>query len=132
MGNENMKPECKIYPDGRQEWYLNGKLHREDGPAVIYPNGRQEWWLNGKCHREDGPAVIYPDGRQHWYLNGKYHREDGPAIIKSDGRQYWYLNGNDISDDVNDWANERNIDLNNMSEVDKLVLKIEMEIWTKS
>ena len=25
--------------------YLNGKLHREDGPAVIYANGTKEWWL---------------------------------------------------------------------------------------
>lgn len=23
-----------IWPDGTQYWFLNGKLHREDGPAV--------------------------------------------------------------------------------------------------
>ena len=126
-----MKPECKIYSDGTQRWYLNGKRHREDGPAIIYPNGYKEWWLNGKYHREDGPAVIYSDGRQDWYLNGKRHREDGPAIICPDGEQYWYLNDNDISDNVIHWANERNIDLNNMSDMDKLVLKLEMKMWTK-
>lgn len=29
-------------------WRMNGKLHRDDGPAVIYPDGTKEWWLNGK------------------------------------------------------------------------------------
>ena len=29
-------------------WYLNGKRHREDGPAIEYANGYKEWWLNGK------------------------------------------------------------------------------------
>ena len=126
-----MKPECKISPDGSQYWHLNGVLHREDGPAIIYPDGTQYWYLNDKCHREDGPAVIYPDGIQAWYLNGERHREDGPAVIYSNGTQYWYLNGKHITDNVIDWANERNIDLNNMSEVDKMVLKIEMKMWTK-
>ena len=126
-----MKPECKKYPSGTRRWYLHGRLHREDGPAIIYPDGTQAWYLNDELHREDGPAVIYPDGTQAWWLNGKYHREDGPAIIYPDGSQRWYLNDNDITDDVNHWANERNIDLNNMSDMDKLVLKIEMKIWTK-
>jgi hypothetical protein len=61
----------KVYENGDQEWYLNGKLHREDGPAVIWASGRQVWHLNGKLHREDGPAVIWASGRQAWYLNDK-------------------------------------------------------------
>jgi len=28
--------------------------------------------LNGKCHREDGPAIEYVDGTKYWYLN-RYH-----------------------------------------------------------
>ena len=103
-----MKPECKISPDGSQRWYLNDKLHREDGPAIICPDGTQRWYLNGKCHREDGPAIIY-----------------------SDGTQVWYLDDNHITNEVIHWANERNIDLNNMSDMDKLVLKLEMKMWTK-
>ena len=54
--------------------YLNeeGKLHREDGPALIWGNGSsQAWYQNGILHREDGPAIIYADGVQEWYLNGK-------------------------------------------------------------
>ena len=65
------KPECKTYPNGNKSWYLNGKRHREDGPAVEYPNGDKEWYLNGKCHREDGPALEWPDGHKAWWLNNK-------------------------------------------------------------
>ena len=28
----------------------------------VYPNGDKEWWLNGKLHREDGPAIEDADG----------------------------------------------------------------------
>jgi hypothetical protein len=41
----------------RQRWFLNGKLHREDGPAVEWTNGSKSWYLNGNLHREDGPAI---------------------------------------------------------------------------
>ena len=52
----------KVYDNGDKYWYLNGKLHREDGPAVEWSNGSKEWWLNGELHREDGPAVECVDG----------------------------------------------------------------------
>jgi hypothetical protein len=31
---------------------------------------RTEWWFNGKLHREDGPAVEYTDGYKLWFING--------------------------------------------------------------
>lgn len=35
------------------EWWLNGKLHRVDGPAVDRVDGSKEWWLDGeKCTEE--------------------------------------------------------------------------------
>ena len=37
----------KVYKNGDREWYLNDKLHREDGPAFEYANGDKEWYLNG-------------------------------------------------------------------------------------
>lgn len=43
-----MKNGLFVDSDGSQYWYLNGKRHREGGPAVIYADGTQEWWLNGK------------------------------------------------------------------------------------
>ena len=74
-------------------WYLNGKRHREDGPAVEWINGSKWWYLNGKPHREDGPAAEFADGSKEWYRNDRRHREDGPAIEWADGRKFWYLNG---------------------------------------
>ncbi len=64
------QPELKIEQDGTKCWFLNDKLHREDGPAVEYPNGRKCWYLNDKRHREDGPAVEWPNGEKDWYLKG--------------------------------------------------------------
>jgi hypothetical protein len=61
----------KVYEDGGKFWFLNGKLHREDGPAVEYANGDKFWYINDKRHREDGPAVELANGRKYWYLNGK-------------------------------------------------------------
>ena len=40
-----------------------------------YENGDKEWYLNGKLHREDGPAVEYADGSKYWYLDGKHLTE---------------------------------------------------------
>jgi hypothetical protein len=80
-------------------WYLNGKLHREDGPAVERANGYKEWRLNDKLHREDGPAVEYASGTKEWYLNGKRHREDGPAVERASGDKMWFLDGQQLTED---------------------------------
>jgi hypothetical protein len=53
-------------------YYLNGKFHRTDGPAIEW-RGSKFWCLNGKRHREDGPAIVHSDGGKDWYLNNKYH-----------------------------------------------------------
>ena len=58
--------------DRSKVWFLNGQLHREDGPACEWADGTKEWYLNNKRHREDGPAVEWVDGiLKRWYLNGK-------------------------------------------------------------
>jgi hypothetical protein len=46
-------------------------LHRKDGPAIIYPDGAQDWYLNGKLHRTDGPAYVGASGYKEWYVIGK-------------------------------------------------------------
>ena len=56
-------------------WYLNGKRHRKNGPAVEYANGDKWWYLNGEWHRENGPAIEWADGDMSWYLNGKLYTE---------------------------------------------------------
>jgi hypothetical protein len=65
----------KVYPAGDKFWHLNGKLHREDGPAVEWADGYTAWYLNDKLHREDGPAVEYGSGK-YWYLNGESLTEE--------------------------------------------------------
>ena len=67
--------EVKVYSYGDKEWYLNGKLHREGGPAVECTEGTKYWFLNGKLHREDGPAIEYSNGDKSWYLNGMCYTE---------------------------------------------------------
>ena len=59
---KHIEYKVKVYADGTKYWYLNGKRHREDGPAVECADGHKEWYLNGKRHREDGPAVECADG----------------------------------------------------------------------
>ena len=61
----------EVYPNGHKHWYLNGKRHREDGPAVDSASGSKYWFLNDKRHREDGPAIEHTDGSKSWYLNDK-------------------------------------------------------------
>lgn len=76
-----------------KQWYCDGKLHREDGPAIEWANGTREWFIEGKRHREDGPAVEWINGTNEWYLDGKRHRKDGPAIDFGDGRSEWWTHG---------------------------------------
>jgi hypothetical protein len=63
----------------------------------VFPDGTQTWWLNGKCHREDGPAYIDSNGTQEWYLNGIKLTEDefnnrknscDGKIVEIDGKKY--------------------------------------------
>ena len=75
------KPVCEVYANGAKRWYLNDKLHREDGPAIEAANGSKSWYLNGKYHREDGPAVDYASGYKSWWLNGKPYTPSAHEII---------------------------------------------------
>jgi len=36
---------------------------------IEWPNGWKVWYLNGKRHRTDGPAVEESDGSKYWFLN---------------------------------------------------------------
>jgi antitoxin component YwqK of YwqJK toxin-antitoxin module len=90
-----------VHEDKTKRWFLNGKPHREDGPAVEYADGTKFWYLNGKFHREDGPAIEWDGGTKSWYLNGKRHREDGPAIEWPDGigTKEYYLNDKELTEE---------------------------------
>jgi hypothetical protein len=72
----NNKPICKTFTDGTKQWYLNDKLHREDGPASEWANGTKIWYINGELHREDGPAYENADGMKLWYLHGIHYETE--------------------------------------------------------
>ena len=88
-----------VNSEGNREWYMNDKLHREDGPAVEYFGGDKEWYINGERHRLDGPAIEDRDGYKAWYLNGKRHRLDGPAVEFEGIYKEWYIEGNKLTQD---------------------------------
>jgi len=91
--------EVKVYDSGSKFWRLNGKQHREDGPASEWDNGSKEWFLNGELHREDGPATEWASGNKEWFLNGKRFTEaefnarnsnsscEG-KVVEVDGKRY--------------------------------------------
>jgi hypothetical protein len=107
---------------GSEEYYYEGKLHREgDYPAVIREGGKikkyykhgimtregdkpSEYYYGdviytndkGESHRENGPALITADGNEKWYFNDKLHRDgDKPAIYNKDMTIVkFYKNGN--------------------------------------
>ena len=83
----------------------------------IYKTGRQEWLLDGQLHKEDGPAVIHGDYRA-WYLNGKRHKEDDPAIIFSNGDKEYWINGKQLSEDE---FNNRNTKELSVAEINELL-----------
>jgi hypothetical protein len=54
-----------------KRYWLNGKLHRTNGPAVEPIKGPGSWFLFGKHHRIDGPAYEHKNHRtKHWWING--------------------------------------------------------------
>ena len=84
------------------KYYLDEKVHRNDGPAVIFyfDNGFigfEKYKLNGKMHRnDDGPAYIeYFESlngkisKEIYYQNDEMHSINGPAEI-------WYYKNDKI------------------------------------
>lgn len=83
-------------------WYLNGSIHRENGPALEYLNGDVCWYFKNRLHRENAPAVISKNIVE-WWNHGVRHRIGGPAIIQTVKRRdvffglfqnkYWFQDG---------------------------------------
>lgn len=96
LHNEGAPAAVYLSDDGTgttEEWWVNGNLHREDGPAMWHSWGGEQWWHHGKLHRENGPAVIWESGARQWYVNDNLHRTDGPAVEHVDGDVEWWVNG---------------------------------------
>jgi len=71
-------------PNGTKKWYVNGLLHREDGPAIELLNGDKKWYVNGLLYREDGPAIERANGDKEWYVHGiKYTEAEFKDVINN-------------------------------------------------
>lgn len=83
----NLKDEANT-----ELFVLNGKLHREDGPALILYDGTMQWYQHGVLHRTNGPARIYSSNFQEYYLYGKrYDKEEWfEALTKEEKKKVIY------------------------------------------
>jgi len=43
--------------------------------GLIDSDETKAWYLNGELHRTDGPAIEFVIGSKHWYLNGIEYTE---------------------------------------------------------
>tara|TARA_R100001086_G_scaffold224634_1_gene142667 strand:- start:110 stop:352 length:243 start_codon:yes stop_codon:yes gene_type:complete len=53
----------------------------------VWTNGTKQWWINGKRHREDGPAVDWSDGTKQWWINGEQVTEEEHRRLTSGTRE---------------------------------------------
>lgn len=82
------------------------------------PNGDVLYYFDGRLHREDGPAIEYADGTKMWAQKGNIHRKDGPALIYANNQEIdWYLDG--VSYEFDDWCN-----ILGLSASDRLFLRL--------
>lgn len=68
-------------------------------PRVVHePDGTVEYWADGVLHRDGGPAIERPDGASTWLFKGVIHRDDGPAVRHADGTVEYWLAGERFDD----------------------------------
>jgi hypothetical protein len=65
--------------------------------VTVSENGDKRWYLNGKFHREDGPAIEYADGTKYWFINDQPLTEAefntrtkscNGKVVEIDGKKY--------------------------------------------
>jgi hypothetical protein len=76
----------------------------EEGELRVDKHGTKRWFdKKGRLHRDDGPAIIYVDGENRWYKNNKLHRDDGPAVEWSlVGVEDWWKDGEEYEPSAHD------------------------------
>jgi hypothetical protein len=69
-----------------KEYHINtfGAVEQSDGSWLHSIDG-QVYWYNkeGRIHREDGPAIVYPDSDIDWYLHGDEYEFDEWCTVVS-------------------------------------------------
>ena len=77
----------KFFPNGSRFYYNSkGYVHRTNSPAMIYREGnswKNLWYLNGIIHRDDGPAIENSSGyKEYWYYGNKINVESTEDFIR--------------------------------------------------
>lgn len=112
------------------------QLHSiNDQPSRLYENGSCDWHKNGKLHRENGPAVIDFDLDMNLYeeyqRNGRIHNPNGPAQIWYNGNTpekiSWWWQGSRMS--FNQWAKKAKISDEKMAYLKLKWVGIEIELF---
>jgi antitoxin component YwqK of YwqJK toxin-antitoxin module len=95
LHREGDKPAYLIIDEKDQAFYINGLLHREvDKPAKIETTdigSISYWYINGKLHRNNQPAIVYSNGYgEAYYRNGELHSYDSYSsnFVQSDYKHF--------------------------------------------
>ena len=63
-------------------------FNNDNGPALLWKQGQAEYWLDGILHRLDGPA-IYDRNSETYVINGVYvTKEEFDYWIKNNGTEW--------------------------------------------
>jgi hypothetical protein len=88
---------------GVREWRgPDGKLHRDDGPAIEYQDGAADWFHHGALTKKlypTGTVVFYRDIADGFEEDERLvvkHRVDGPAVIRWEGLELWFVEDKQI------------------------------------
>ena len=74
---------------------------------------------NGVYLRVERTCMVFSN------VMNKRHRLDGPAFLCHSGG-LWFINGKNVTDKITTWAKDNDIDLDNLTDVDKAFIKI---VW---
>lgn len=70
------------------------------------PDGTNIYTTDGRLHREDGPAIEFSNGTSYYFIDGVLHRDNGPAISCADPAGcYWFKHGVAITPTIKNWSN---------------------------
>lgn len=69
--------------------------------------------------------MLYRDKDKFWFMGSRfsdYHRMDGPAIMRYALDRVWCYNDEDWTDEVNRWCENNEVDVEDMSEEEILIM----------
>ena len=69
-------------------------------------------------------SMFITDTTVGFYKKSQFHRLDGPAIISTNWPSNWYINGWYVDDKIEEWSHNQGIDLDNLTEDDKIMIKL--------